>query len=50
MGTVREELRSRIEKDAILKERMFGLSNQQGNHGKAVKEYYFFIDGTPTPL
>src|SRR5262249_55890400 len=33
------------EKDAILKERMFGLSNQQGNHGEDVKEYYFFLDG-----
>src|SRR5262245_14339974 len=36
------------EKDAILKERMFGLSNLQGNHGEDVKEYYFFLDGTPT--
>jgi len=36
------------EKDPILKERMFGLTNQQGNHGEDVKEYYFFIDGTPT--
>src|SRR5262245_33674984 len=36
------------EKDAILKERMFGLTNQQGNHGEDVKEYYFFLDGTPT--
>jgi hypothetical protein len=36
------------EKDPILKERMFGLSNQQGNHGEDVKEYYFFLDGTPT--
>jgi hypothetical protein len=36
------------EKDAILKERMFGLSNMQGNHGEDVKEYYFFLDGTPT--
>jgi hypothetical protein len=36
------------EKDAILKERMFGLTNQQGNHGEDVKEYFFFLDGTPT--
>lgn len=36
------------EQDPILKERMFGLSNGQGNHGEDVKEYYFFLDGTPT--
>jgi mannosylglycerate hydrolase MGH1-like protein len=36
------------EKDMFLKERMFGLTNQQGNHGEDVKEYYFFLDGTPT--
>jgi Mannosylglycerate hydrolase MGH1-like glycoside hydrolase domain len=36
------------EKDPILKERMFGLTNLQGNHGEDVKEYYFFLDGTPT--
>ncbi len=36
------------EKDPILKERMFGLSNLQGNHGEDGKEYYFFLDGTPT--
>lgn len=36
------------ERDATLKERMFGLSNKQGNHGEDVKEYYFFLDGTPT--
>src|SRR5262245_27981675 len=36
------------EKDPFLKERMFGLTNQQGNHGEDVKEYYFFLDGTPT--
>src|SRR6478672_13589956 len=36
------------EQDPILKERMFGLTNQQGNHGEDVKEYYFFLDGTPT--
>ena len=35
-------------KDPILKERMFGLTNQQGNHGEDVKEYYFFLDSTPT--
>jgi hypothetical protein len=36
------------ETDPILKERMFGLTNQEGNHGEDVKEYYFFLDGTPT--
>ena len=36
------------ERDPILKERMFGLANQQGNHGEDVKEYYFYLDGTPT--
>ena len=36
------------EKDAFLKERPFGLSNQKGNHGEDVKEYYFHLDGTPT--
>jgi hypothetical protein len=36
------------EQDPILKERMFGLTNQQGNHGEDVKEYYFYQDATPT--
>lgn len=36
------------EKDPILKERMFGLTNSQGNHGEDVKEYYFYVDSTPT--
>jgi len=35
-------------KDAILKERYFGLTNSQGNHGEDVKEYYFYVDNTPT--
>jgi len=35
-------------KDPILKERMFGLTNSQGNHGEDVKEYYFYLDSTPT--
>ncbi len=35
-------------KDAILKERMFGLTNGQGNHGEDVKELYYYLDGTPT--
>ncbi len=35
-------------KDAILKERLFGLSNSEGNHGEDVKEVYFYLDGTPT--
>jgi hypothetical protein len=34
--------------DAILKERLFGLTNSEGNHGEDVKEYYFYIDSTPT--
>src|SRR5664279_4045268 len=34
--------------DAILKERMFGLTNGQGNHGEDVKEYWFYLDSTPT--
>jgi hypothetical protein len=34
--------------DAILKERLFGLTNAQGNHGEDVKELYFYVDGTPT--
>jgi hypothetical protein len=35
-------------KDPILKERMFGLTNTEGNHGEDVKEYYFYLDSTPT--
>ena len=35
-------------KDPILKERLFGLTNSEGNHGEDVKEYYFYIDSTPT--
>jgi hypothetical protein len=34
--------------DPILKERMFGLTNSQGNHGEDVKEYWFYVDSTPT--
>ncbi len=34
--------------DPILKERLFGLTNSQGNHGEDVKEVYAFLDGTPT--
>ena len=34
--------------DPILKERLFGLTNAEGNHGEDVKEYYFYIDSTPT--
>ncbi|KUL27985.1 MGH1-like glycoside hydrolase domain-containing protein [Actinoplanes awajinensis] len=34
--------------DPILKERFFGLTNAEGNHGEDVKEYYFYVDGTPT--
>jgi mannosylglycerate hydrolase MGH1-like protein len=36
------------EKDPILKERLFGLTNSEGNHGEDVKEYYFYLDSTPT--
>ncbi|HEU5410833.1 MAG TPA: hypothetical protein VFU57_07420 [Candidatus Acidoferrales bacterium] len=36
------------EHDAFLKERLFGLTNQQGNHGEDVKEYYFYLDATPS--
>jgi hypothetical protein len=35
-------------RDPILKERLFGLTNSEGNHGEDVKEYYFYIDSTPT--
>jgi hypothetical protein len=35
-------------RDPILKERMFGLTNSEGNHGEDVKEYYFYLDSTPT--
>ena len=36
------------ERDPILKERMYGLTNSEANHGEDVKEYYFYIDSTPT--
>ena len=36
------------ERDPILKERMFGLTNNEANHGEDVKEYYFYLDSTPT--
>src|SRR5579875_1338746 len=35
-------------RDPILKERMFGLTNSQGNHGEDVKEYYYYLDNTPS--
>src|SRR6195256_3528704 len=35
-------------KDPIIKERLFGLTNREGNHGEDVKEYYFYLDSTPT--
>ena len=35
-------------KDPILKERLFGLTNAEGNHGEDVKEYYYYLDNTPT--
>ena len=34
--------------DPILKERMFGLTNSEGNHGEDVKECYYYVDATPT--
>jgi hypothetical protein len=34
--------------DPIIKERLFGLNNSEGNHGEDVKEYYFYLDSTPT--
>jgi hypothetical protein len=35
-------------RDPILKERLYGLTSQQGNHGEDVKEYYYYLDATPT--
>ena len=35
-------------KDSILKERLFGLTGNEGNHGEDVKEYYYYLDNTPT--
>jgi hypothetical protein len=35
-------------KDPIIKERLFGLTNSEGNHGEDVKEYYYYLDSTPT--
>src|SRR6267378_458658 len=35
-------------RDPILKERLFGLTNSEGNHGEDVKELYYYLDGTPT--
>ncbi|MBX3061334.1 MAG: glucosidase [Anaerolineae bacterium] len=35
-------------RDAILKERLFGLTGPEGNHGEDVKEYYYYLDSTPT--
>src|SRR5262252_4297413 len=35
-------------KDPILKERLFGLTNREGNHGEDVKELYYYLDATPT--
>src|SRR5690606_9261463 len=36
------------ERDPILKERLFGLSGPEGNHGEDVKELYYYLDATPT--
>ena len=35
-------------RDPILKERLFGLTNHEGNHGEDVKELYYYLDATPT--
>ena len=35
-------------KDPIIKERLFGLTNSEGNHGEDVKEYYYYLESTPT--
>ena len=35
-------------RDPILKERLYGLTGEEGNHGEDVKEYYFYLDSTPT--
>ena len=34
--------------DSMLKERLYGLTGEEGNHGEDVKEYYFYLDSTPT--
>jgi Glycosyl hydrolase family 63 C-terminal domain len=36
------------ERDPFLKERLFGLANEEGNHGEDVKEYYYYLDGVPS--
>ena len=36
------------ERDPYLKERLFGLANEEGNHGEDVKEYYYYLDGLPS--
>jgi hypothetical protein len=36
--------------DPIIKERLFGLTNSEGNHGEDAKEYCFYLDSTPTPV
>ncbi len=36
------------ERDPFLKERLFGLANEEGNHGEDVKEYYYYLDGLPS--
>ena len=37
-------------RDPILKERLFGLTNSEGNHGEDVKECYYYLDATPSAL
>ncbi len=38
------------ERDPILKERLFGLTGPEGNHGEDVKELYYYLDATPTTV
>jgi hypothetical protein len=47
-GTGSGEIHGAMVFDPILKERLFGLTNSEGNHGEDVKEYYFYLDSTPT--
>ena len=46
-NTYASRLRSGTGEIPILKERLFGLTGNEGNHGEDVKEYYFYLDSTP---
>ena len=48
ISTSASRSRSGTDRDPILKERLFGLTGHQGNHGEDVKECYFYLDSTPT--